>query len=118
MTKCINKKRKESFKILGIDLSSAFGSIDRVKLLEILKNIIKPNDLGIIYKLLNGNGINVCFGSITTRVNTEIGSLQEAGLSPILFLVYLEAALRETRSHLKNEIILEMIYADDIDFIF
>ena len=30
-------------------------------------------------------------------------------------MVYLEAALREARFQLKNEIILEMIYADDLD---
>ena len=32
-------------------------------------------------------------------------------------MVYLETPLRETRSQLKNEIILEMSYADDIDLI-
>ena len=116
MAKRINTK-KESFKILGVDLSSAFDTIDQEKLLEILKNIIKPNNLRIIYTLLNSTGINVRFGSITTRVNIEIGSPQEDGLSPILFVVYLEAALREARSQLKNEIILEMIYTDDIDLI-
>ena len=82
--------------------------------MEILKNIIRLNDLRIICTLLNGTGINVRFGKITTRVNTEIGSPQGDGLSSILFVVYLEAALREARSQLKNEIILEMIYADDI----
>ena len=87
-------QKKESFKILGVDLNSAFDTIDRGKLLEILKNIIKPNNLRIIYTLLNGTGINVRFGSITTRVNTEIGSPQGDGLSLILFVVYMEAALR------------------------
>ena len=110
MAKRINTK-KESFKILGVYLSSAFNTVDLGKLLEILKNIIKPNDLRIIYTPLNGTGINVRFGSITTRVNTEIGSPQGDGLSLILFVVYLEAALREARSQLRNEIILEMIYA-------
>ena len=85
--------------------------------MEVLKNIIKPNDLKIIYTLLNGTGINVRFGSIKNRVNTEIGSSQGDGLSLILFVVYSKAALREARSQLKNEIILEMIYADDIDLI-
>ena len=108
---------KESCKILGVGLSSAFDTIDRGKLLEILKNIIKPNDLRIIHTLLNGTGINVRFKIITTRVDTEIGSLQGDGLSPILFVVYLEAALRAARSHLKNEILLEMIYPNDNDLI-
>ena len=85
--------------------------------MEILKNIKRPNDLRIIYTLLNGTEINVGFGKITTRVNTEIGSSQGVGLSPILFVVYLKATLREARSHLKNGIIFEMIYADDIDLI-
>ena len=58
--------------------------MDRGKLLGLLKNIIKPNDLRIIYTLLNGTGINVRFGSITARVNTEIGSSQGDGLSGIL----------------------------------
>ena len=61
--------------------------------------------------------MNVRFGSITIRVNTEIRSPQGDRLSPILFVVYLKAALREDRSHLKNKTILEMIYADDNDLI-
>ena len=110
------QNKKESFKILGVDLSSAFDLIDRRKLSEILRNN-KTQRSQNNTQTMNDTGINARFGSITTRVNTEIESFQGAGLSPILFVVYLEAALREARSQLKNEIILEMIYADDIDFI-
>ena len=82
-----------------------------------MKNIIRPKGLRIINTLLNGTGINVRFEKITTRVNTEIGFPQGDGLSPILFVVYLKAALRASRFHLKSKIILGMIYADDIDLI-
>ena len=47
------------------------------------------------------------------------GVLQGDGLSPVLFTVYLEAALREVRSDLSQESKIpdEMAYADDVDLI-
>ena len=71
--------------MLVVELISAFKTINESELLEMLKDIIKPKNLRIIYTLLNGTEINVRFGSIATRLNTEIGSSQETELSPIFY---------------------------------
>ena len=73
--------------------------------------------LNLIIKLLNFEVFAVVSHRYTTRVKTKIGSSKGDGLSPILFVVYLEAAVGEARAQLKNEIILEMIYAEKNDLI-
>ena len=49
----------------------------------------------------------------------NVGTPQGDSLSPVLFIVYLETALREIREINKTEegIPTEMAYADDVDFI-
>ena len=49
----------------------------------------------------------------------NVVTTQGASLSPILFIVYLETALREIRkiNRIEEEIPTEMAYADDVDFI-
>ena len=46
------KKYQESFTILSIDLSSAFDTIDREKLLDILEDIVDKDELALIRYLL------------------------------------------------------------------
>ena len=49
----------------------------------------------------------------------NVGTPQGDTLSPVLFIVYLEAALREIRNIENNEegLTTEIAYADDVDFI-
>jgi len=56
--------------------------------------------------------------SLATRVifDTNVGFPQDDSLSPLLFIVYLEVALKSVRQEIDNEV-QEMVYADGIDFI-
>ena len=115
------KKYQESFTILGIDLSSAFDTIHRDKLLDILKDIVDRDELTLIRFLLANTKLNLTCGNKSTELTTIIGTPQGDSLSPILFVVYLEAALRELRPKLPTSTRFEpseLIYADDCDLIF
>ena len=114
-------KSRMDINITGIDMSAAFDTVDRQKLLDILKNIIDEDELRIIRFLLSNTTINIKINGATKQMpfNSNVGVPQGDGLSPVLFTVYLEAALREVRKDLSQEskIPNEMAYADDVDFV-
>ena len=107
-------------------MSRAFDTIDRTKLMSILERIPGMTDdhRRLIRLLLANTSLQVQFnGIMTTPFMSTIGSPQGDGLSPILFAIYLEAAIRELIArgpkypqhdlHLPHS----AIYADDTDFI-
>lgn len=129
-------KYNQTFQVMGIDMSKAFDCINRTKLLEIMKQQLQlSSDNFRILKYL------VTHTTLTPRIKgiygetftTSIGVPQGDSLSPILFTVYLESALREYRNtrnipqtpslfHWNNEFqkfmfYLETMYADDTDII-
>ncbi|GFR60594.1 LINE-1 retrotransposable element ORF2 protein [Elysia marginata] len=112
--------------ITGIDMSAAFDTIDRKQLLQRLTNLITEDEKRIIQFLLSNTTLNVKISGANTEEPflTNIGTPQGDSPSPVLFIIYLEQALKNVRStldspsntteaHLPNEI----VYADDIDFI-
>ena len=111
---------KEEFTILGIDMSSAFDTIDRGKLLSILTTFLNQDDLKLIRVLLADTSLIVKTGEASDTIPTIIGTPQGDSLSPILFTVYLEGALRNLRPLLALTPTLpnELAYADDVDFLF
>ena len=114
-------KYKESFTVLGIDLSSAFDTIDREKLLSILQDIVDPDELNLIRFLLANTTLKLSSGNEESEVKTIIGTPQGDSLSPLLFIIYFETALKELRPKLNTSIKFqpcELIYADDCDLIF
>ena len=52
---------------------------------------------------------------------SNIGTPQGVSLSPVLFILYLEAALKEVRDlpdhHQEDHLPSEIAYADDVDFV-
>jgi hypothetical protein len=114
--------RCERFKkmvfILRIDLSKAFDTITRSKLLFILKEIVDKDELRMIAKLLTLTSSTVRIGSFEDEpFFTNRGIPQGDSLSPILFIIYLEAVLRDVCCHLNISMNDLIIYADDSDFI-
>ena len=109
-------------------MSRAFDTINRSKLLAVLECVpgLTDDDRQLIRILLANTSVRVCFnGILTESFTTNIGTPQGDGLSPILFAVYLEAALRELvarspqrpSNDIKVSLPLNTIYADDVDFI-
>ena len=95
--------------ILGIDLSQAFDTMDRPFLINVLDKNLEKDEIMMIKKLLT----NICLKkrwsgkSTQTPFETNRGILQVDGLSPILFTVYLEAALLAFKSKITNNIKLD-----------
>ena len=131
------QKERMKLKLTGIDMSAAFDTVDRRKLLKILKQIVDEDELRMIRFLLSNTTINIKINGSTEKhpFKSNIGIPQGDGLSPVLFTIYLEAALREVRKHRestsrgkhmtehdyaeqeKSNLPEEIAYADDVDFI-
>ncbi|GFO06818.1 LINE-1 retrotransposable element orf2 protein [Plakobranchus ocellatus] len=108
--------------ITGIDMSATFDTINRTKLLEILRDLIDEDELRIIRFLLSETTIDVKINEANDPMpfTTNIGTPQGDSLSPVLFIVNLEHALRDIRpvqNDKQEPVPAEIIYADDIDFI-
>ncbi|KAK3773203.1 hypothetical protein RRG08_025869 [Elysia crispata] len=115
-------QEKINITITGIDMSAAFDTIDRATLLNILETIIEEDELRLVRFLLSNTCLNIRIGGTKEekKFTSNIGTPQGDSLSPILFVVYLENALKEVRPILpESEKTLpnEIAYADDVDFI-
>ena len=120
------QRYRTQINILGIDMSKAFDTIQRDCLLEVLQSFLDEDEMRMVRVLLAGTTISVRFGCATSdAIETTIGTPQGDSLSPVLFAVYLEAALRDVRhTQLAQQrptsdigLPFEMIYADDTDFV-
>ena len=101
----------------SIDLSAAFDTINRKKLIEILSTIIPESELKIIELLLTNTTLAIRYKKNTCKsFTTNIGCPQGDALSPVLFTVYLEACMKEIRTTYPENS-YEHIYADDINFV-
>ncbi|GFR67696.1 retrovirus-related Pol polyprotein LINE-1 [Elysia marginata] len=119
-------KEDVPIKITGIDMSAAFDTINRRQILDILKIIMKEDELRMIRFLLRNTEINTKINgsSKAMPVMSNVGTPQGDSLSPVLFTIYLENALREIRTTLPEpnssygrEIPSEIAYTDDVDLI-
>ena len=106
-----------TMKITSIDLSSAFDTINRKKLIEILSTIIPESELKIIELLLTNTNLAIRYNKNTCKsFTTNIGCPQGDALSPVLFTVYLEACMKEIRATYPENS-YELIYADDVNLV-
>ena len=78
---------------------STFDTIDRATLLNILETIIEEDELRLVRFLLSNTCLNIRIGGTKEekKFTSNIGTPQGDSLSPILFVVYLENALKEVR---------------------
>lgn len=112
--------------VTGIDMSAAFDTINRAKLLEIYEEIANEDENRLVKTLLTNTTLQIQIPGHDAPVpfNSNVGSPQGDGVSGINFDVYLENALRSTRDLLPRqehdytlEAPNELVYADDVDFL-
>ena len=113
---------QEKIYITGIDMSSAFDTIKREKLLEILSSFLNSDEIRMIRLLLSNTTLKIKLNNVNTEpFESNIGSPQGDALSGTLFNIYFEHALSNVRSFFNVDETLtfpqEAIYADDADFI-
>ena len=116
--------------IAGIDMSSAFHTVIRIDLIEILENILPEDEVGMA-RLLHSNTSTK--GGETESFQSNKGSPQGESISRIFFNIFLEDSLRRARCEFKlkkpdiehscsktekSSLPKEIVYADDTDFIF
>ena len=118
--------------VTGIDMSSAFDTIKRSNLLEILHKFLNEDEMRMIRILLSNTTLELKMKDTETKMfKSNIGSSKGDGLSGLLFDVYFENSLRKVRFKMisnsalvehsyikiKTELIPEeSTYADDADF--
>ena len=105
-------------------MSRAFDTVNRLKLVQVMDTIVDADERRMIHLLLVKTTLSIRIKDITgTPFTTTTGTPQGYSLSPMLFVCYLEAALRDARVHLHPApqadmlIPLETEYADDVTFI-
>ena len=115
---------QKSFRVLGIDMSRAFDTIRRDKLLTVLETFVNDSELRLIRMLLAETTLQPRLKhGMGSTFATTIGTPQGDSLSPVLFVIYLDAALRDLRNNLpqrpREDINMPhyIAYADDVDFI-
>ena len=118
--------RQWEFHKMGIDMSRAFDTIKRSKILEVLDMAgCNEDELRLTQMLLANTQLKARVNSTySASFETTIGSPQGDALSRVLFTCYLKAALRIIRSKTtwlhpvvtNNSMPTEWEYAADVDF--
>ena len=95
-------RHQEELFIIGMDFSKAFDTIDRSKLVNtILPPLLDEDELRLIrYHLSTTTLLIKVANSIEQYLNSITGTPQGDGLSPLLFIVYLEYVMRQVREAL------------------
>ena len=97
--------------IAGVDMSKAFDTVDRIKLLAILREIGTPeSEINIIAVLLSNTTFHIKMGKkFGEKFVVNIGVSHGDSLSPKLFTSYLNYAL-ETLEHRRAKVTEEHVY--------
>ena len=107
-------------KVLGIDISKAFDSLPRSKLLNVLEQVF-----GKDCDIIRMTHIILAISKIQIKYRNEYRQSFESNkevpvedlVSPHLFIIYLQAIINEILSENNHLNFLVLIYADDEDLI-
>jgi hypothetical protein len=100
--------------MLSIDFSKAFDTVNREKLLQVCHTHFDKDTVRMIRLLLTDTTFQVRYkGKLSSRkFFTNIGVPQGDALSPILFILYLDAAMKDVYSHLPHKLKLKLSSSD------
>lgn len=90
----------------GIDMTAAFDTIDRSKLMSLIEEIAEPDVARMVRCLLSNTTLEVKMPGCNTNVaciifESNVGSPQGDSLSGPLFTLYFEMSLRELRKKIQ-----------------
>ena len=118
------QRYREVIEVLGIGLSRALDTIKWKRFMEVIESFLSTDDLRLIRLLLSNIALAVQLSATATEpFPTTIGTPQGGSLSPVLFVIYLEAALHVVRAAAPSRcpedsnLPFEIAYADDVDFV-
>ena len=135
--KAITSENYDIFLLL-LDMSKAFDTVNRTKLMKILETILTPCELFMMHILINDVVLNVRIGDkFGPDIHTSIGICQGDCLSALLFILFLAHAVKPIPNAIKEEdytkhlwstldwiidrdthkIQIDPKYADDISFL-
>ena len=127
----VMKYQKQTVMITGLDMSSAFDTIDREELMSILEEFLDEDEVRMCRLLLSTTTTTLRFDNSPEQTfSTNKGSPQGDAISGVFFNMALENALRDLRNEIRSmnpinehdyyresSLPPEMIYADDSDFV-
>ena len=89
--------------LLMLDMSKAFDTVSRSKLMSILESILADCELHMMHILINDIILNVRLGDKTgSNINTSVGICQGDCLSALLFIIYLASAIKPLPPHFQQ----------------
>ena len=89
--------------LLMLDMSKAFDTVSRSKLMSILESILSDCELHMMHVLINDVILNVRLGDKTgSNINTSTGICQGDCLSALLFIIYLASAIKPLPPHVQQ----------------
>ena len=100
--------------IMMIDMSKAFDTVSRSRLMEQLGEILEENEMRMMYLLINGVKLKVRIGNqLGEWIKTNIGVCQGDCLSALLFIFFLAHILKPfPKGTNKEDHILETFWSD------
>ena len=111
-------KLNTTMSVLGLDLSKAFDSINRTKLLEIIKPSLTEDEFRIIHLLLSDSTARIkIVDDLSSALRVTRGVPQGDSLSPLLAVLYFQKMVESLHQFLMNPQLLDIIFADDIDLL-
>ena len=91
--------QKDSW-VLFIDLIKAFDTVDRPAMLKVLLKFGAPPSLcKVVEKLYTNCEIELSFGSCRGTIPSTIGVKQGDNMAPVLFIFFMQAAMRSLEKH-------------------
>ena len=90
--------------VTGIDMSSAFDTIEREQLIDVVKEILNGDKIRILRTLLTETTLEVkAENAQTTTFEYNINITQEDSISGSLFRIYFNNALQPPRETMRKE---------------